>query len=278
MARPLRLQFPHAVYHVTSRGNARQKIVRGDPDRARFLTVLGQVVARFGWRCHAYCLMNNHYHLLVETPRPTLSVGMRQLNGVYTQTFNRQHHRVGHLFQGRFKAILVEKDSHLQELCRYVVLNPVRAGLVQRPHQWPWSSYRATVGRTDVPDYLTVDWVLGQFGPRVREARRAYERFVREGIGHPSPWEQLRGQIYLGSEDWVAEHQPDRVIKEVPRTQTQAQRPSLKELFSGTRGRDRALLQAYRRYGYRLWEIAQHLGVHYATVSRHLKRAEARHV
>lgn len=278
MARPLRLQFPHAVYHVTSRGNARQKIVRGDADRAWFLAVLGQVVARFGWRCHAYCLMNNHYHLLVETPRPTLSVGMRQLNGVYTQTFNRQHHRVGHLFQGRFKAILVEKDAHLLELCRYVVLNPVRAGLVQRAHQWPWSSYRAMVGRTDVPDYLTVDWVLGQFGQRVREARRAYEQFVREGIGHPSPWERLRGQIYLGSEDWVAEHQPDRVIKEVPRVQTQAQRPSLGQLFRGTRGRERALLQAYRRYGYRLWEIAQHLGVHYATVSRHLKRAEGRHV
>lgn len=106
---PLRLQFPHAVYHVASWGNAWQKIVREDPDRARFLAVRGQVVARFGWRCHAYCLMDNQYHLVVETPRPTLSVGMRQLNGLYSQTFNRHHHWVGHVYQGRFKAIRVEK-------------------------------------------------------------------------------------------------------------------------------------------------------------------------
>lgn len=278
MARPLRLEFPHAVYHVTSRGNARQKIVRSDHDRAGFLVILGQVIERYGWLCHAYCLMDNHYHLLLETPRPTLSAGMRQLNGVYTQTFNRHHRRVGHLFQGRFKAILVEKEAHLLELCRYVVLNPVRAGFVQHPHQWRWTSYRATIGRVEVPAYLTVDWVLGQFGRRLREARRAYEQFVREGIGCESPWGQLRGQMYLGSEHWVATHQPDRVIKEVPRTQTQAQRPSLNQLFSGTGTRDRALVQAYRRYGYRLWEIAQHCGVHYATVSRHLRQAEGRDV
>lgn len=278
MARPLRLQFPHAVYHVTSRGNARQKIVRDDHDRARFLSILQQVVERFGWLCHAYCLMNNHYHLLVETPQPTLSAGMRQLNGVYTQAFNKRHHRVGHIFQGRFHAVLVEKEAHLLELSRYVVLNPVRGGLVQRPDQWPWSSYRATIGRVGAPAYLTVDWVLGQFGRRLQEARRAYAHFVREGMGQASPWEHLRGQIYLGSEPWVAQHQPNRVIKEVPRTQTQAHRPSLTELFSSTRGRDRALVQAYRQYGYRLWEIADHWGVHYATVSRHLKRAESQDV
>lgn len=276
MARPLRLEFPHAVYHVTSRGNARQKIVRGDRDREAFLSVLGQVIERFGWLCYAYCLMDNHYHLLIETPRPTLSIGMRQLNGVYTQLSNRRHDRVGHVFQGRFKAILVQKDAHLLELCRYVVLNPVRARFVSRPHQWKWSSYRATVGREEAPPYLTVDWVLGQFGQRLREARRAYEQFVRDGIGQVSPWGQLRGQIYLGSEAWVAKHQPDRVLREVPRTQTQAHRPTLKQLFSGKQIRDRAILRAYRRYGYRQREIAEHLGVHYTTVSRWLKRAESR--
>ena len=130
MARPLRLEFAGAVYHVTSRGNARQDIVGDDDDRRSFLTLLGHVIDRFGWRCHAYCLMDNHYHLLLETPRPNLSRGMRQLNGRYTQAYHRRHHRGGHLFQGRFKAILVEKDAHLLELCRYVVLNPVRAQLV----------------------------------------------------------------------------------------------------------------------------------------------------
>ena len=116
MARPLRIEFFHAIYHVTSRGNARQRIVKADADRQAWLRVLAQVISRFGWRCHAYCLMDNHFHLLIETPEPNLSRGMRQLNGVYTQVFNRRHQRVGHLFQGRFAAILVEKNPHLLEL------------------------------------------------------------------------------------------------------------------------------------------------------------------
>ena len=118
MARPLRLEFPHAVYHVTSRGNARQDIVATDADRRMFLTLLAHVVSRYGWLCHAYCLMDNHYHLLIETPTPNLSQGMRQLNGRYTQAYNRAHRRVGHLLQGRFTASVVEKEAHFLELCR----------------------------------------------------------------------------------------------------------------------------------------------------------------
>lgn len=274
MARPLRLEFPHAVYHVTSRGNARQRIVRADPDRTLLLRTLAQVVTRFGWLCHAYCLMDNHYHLLLETPQPTLSRGMRQLNGVYTQAFNRRHRRVGHLFQGRYTAILVEKDAHLLELCRYVVLNPVRAQAVAHPRQWAWSSYRATAGEQPSPAWLTVDWVLGQFGARARAAQARYRAFVAEGIDGPRPWAQLTGQIYLGSAAFIARHQPDRVLAEIPRRHTQAQRPALAALLPARRVRGRALVQAYRRYGYRLREIAAHLGVHYATVSRQLKRAE----
>lgn len=274
MARPLRLEFPHAVYHLTSRGNARQRIARDDVDRGRFLGILGQVVDRFGWLCHAYCLMPNHYHLLVETPQPNLSRGMRQLNGLYTQAINRRHRRVGHVFQGRFKAILVEKDAHLLELCRYVVLNPVRARLVSQPRQWRWSSYRATANEADEPTWLSTDWILRQFGsPRATAAAR-YRDFVREGMGADSPWEQLQGQIYFGSEEFVATHQPNRLLREIPRRQTQALRPSLMKLFQGKRDRPRAIADAYRRHGYRLVEIAAHLGVHYATVSRHLKQAE----
>jgi putative transposase len=123
---PLRHEYPGAVYHLTSRGNARQKIFLDDTDRKKFLDVLSQAVSRYGWLCHAYSLMDNHYHLLVETPKGNLSIGMRQLNGIYTQAFNRRHRRVGHLFQGRYKAILVQKQAHLLELCRYVVLNPLR--------------------------------------------------------------------------------------------------------------------------------------------------------
>ena len=274
MARPLRLEFSHAVYHVTSRGNARQKIVRGDEDRQAFLFTLAHVVDRFGWYCHAYCLMNNHYHLLVETPKPNLSLGMRQLNGPYTQAFNRRHRRVGHLFQGRFKAILVEKDAYLLELCRYVVLNPVRAKLVKHPKQWKWSSYRAMVGQTTVPEFLTVDWVLEYFSRRGRVAQQRYQAFVLEGIGVESPWDALRGQMYLGSEEFVTRHQPNKLLREIPRRQTLAYRPSVAELFAKRGSRERHIAIAYRKYSYRLWEIAEHLGVHYSTVSRLLRRAE----
>jgi putative transposase len=274
MARPLRLEFPGAVYHVTSRGNARHAIVADDRDRSQWLTLLAHVVDRYGWLCHAYCLMDNHYHLLIETPQPTLSLGMRQLNGRYTQAYNRRHHRVGHLFQGRFTAILVEKDAHLLELCRYVVLNPVRAKLVPHPRQWAWSSYRATVGEMQAPSWLTMDWILGQFGQRVGPAQERYRTFVAEGRGGPGPWEQLTGQIYLGSEEFVTQHQPGRVIRDIPRRQTQALRPSLRVLFQRTGEPAQLIHTAYRRYGYRLAEIADHLGVHAATVSRRLKQAE----
>jgi REP element-mobilizing transposase RayT len=278
MARPLRLEFSHAVYHVTGRGNARQDIVADDHDRRRFLATLAHVVDRYGWLCHAYCLMDNHYHLLIETPKPNLSQGMRQLNGLYTQAYNRRHHRVGHLFQGRFKAVLVEKEAHLLELCRYVVLNPVRAKAVPHPRQWAWSSYRATVGESERPAYVTVDWILGQFAKQAHTAQERYRAFVAEGRGQPKPWDQLRGQIYLGTEEFVAKHQPNRVIRDIPRRQTQAQRPSLRALFQRGRNRDRVIHAAYRRYGYRLVEIAAQLGVHSATISRWLRRAEQEHV
>ena len=151
MARPLRLEFPGALYHLTSRGNARLPICEDGKDREAFLATLSAAVERFNWICHAYCLMGNHYHLMVETPDGNVSAGMRHLNGVYTQRFNRRHGRVGHVFQGRFKAIVVERESYLLELCRYVVLNPVRAAMVKRVERYPWSSYRATAGQCDVP-------------------------------------------------------------------------------------------------------------------------------
>lgn len=246
----------------------------GDSDRELFLDILGRVVGRFGWLCHAYCLMDNHYHLLVETPKPNLTLGMRQLNGVYTQSFNRRHRRVGHLFQGRYKAVLVEKEAHLLELCRYVVLNPLRARVKKRADQWRWSSYRATAGLAPVSPFLTVDWVLRQFGTRKQQAQARYRRFVGEGLGD-RPWERLRGQIYLGSEAFIEKHGgADKEVREVPRAQWKAVKPSLEEIFR-KRG-DRALEAAYREWGYRMREIAEYLGVHYATVSRRLREIEVK--
>ncbi len=199
MARPLRFDFPGAVHHVTTRGNAQAPIFLDDTDRNVLLRVLQDVIGQWHWRCHGYCLMDNHYHLLIETPEGNLSVGMRQLNGVYTQRFNRRHQRVGHLFQGRFKAILVERDSHLLELARYVVLNPVRAGIVAEASLYPWSSCAATLGIATRPPWLTVQWILGQFGRNAAESRRRYAAFVADGVGAASPWKKLRGQVVLGS-------------------------------------------------------------------------------
>ena len=283
MARPLRIEFPGAVYHVTSRGNARQAIFIDDEDRGGFLDVLSMVVERFNWLCHSYCLMENHYHLLIETPDGNLSKGMRELNGVYTQGFNQRYRRVGHLFQGRYKAIIVEKDDHLSSLCRYVVLNPERAGLIKRPEQWRWSSYRATAGWTKRASFLTVDWVLSQFGGQKRLAIEKYKRFVMEGVGKESPWETLRGQIFCGTDGFIKQlrgllDEKER-IKEVPRAQRYVARPPLGELLKGKKGKeriveDRDIYDAYVCYGYTMKEIADHLGFHYATVSRAIKRAE----
>ena len=224
MARPLRLEYGGAVYHVTSRGNERSTIFRNDRDRAKFLEVLGSVVSGARWILHAYCLMGNHYHLLLETPLGNLSRGMQRLNGRYTQRFNFRYRRSGHLLQGRYKAILVEKEAHLLELCRYVVLNPVRAGMVENVSQWPWSNYRATGGTSTAPAWLEVNWTLSQFSSRRGNARRMYRQFVSEGKGARSPMKQLRGQIYLGGEKFLKEvdsRLKGRRLADIPAAQRQ---------------------------------------------------------
>jgi len=166
--------------------------------------------------------MTNHYHLLVETPDANLSQGMRQLNGVYTQRFNRHHHRVGHVFQGRYKGVIVQKDAHLLELARYIVLNPVRAHRVRSANEWPWSNYRATTGFRDAPPWLATDPTLSSFAVRRAEARKRYQEFVAQGKGQPSPWEQLKNQIYLGSDAFVERLQKniaaDADLSEIPRS------------------------------------------------------------
>jgi len=281
MARPLRIEYPEAVYHVTSRGNARNKIFSDDQDREVFLSNLDAVVIRYNWLCHAYCLMDNHYHIMVETPDANLSIGMRQLNGVYTQRYNRRHHKTGHLFEGRFKAILVQKDNYLLELCRYVVLNPVRAGLVGKPEAWRWSSYQATAGLRREPDSLTTDWILGLFSRKKTVAQRQYRKFVREGIHQGSPWSKVHGQVLLGEEGFVGKFkyllEDKREIKEIPRSQRYVSRPSLDKIFSGQEAkgqRDMGINTAHMSYGYSLKEIADYLGIHYTTVSKVIGKAE----
>jgi putative transposase len=278
MARPMRIEYPNAVYHVTSRGNAQSDIFHSDQDRNEFLSILNRVVDRYHWLCHAYCLMDNHYHLLIETPDGNLSEGMRQLNGIYTQKYNWLHHQTGHVFQGRYKAILVEKESYLLELCRYVVLNPVRAKMVVKPAEWRWSSYRYTAGHAKSPEYISIDWVTGLFSKDKKEGQKLYRRFVKDGIDKSSPWEKLHGQILLGEETFIDRYKDllhDKAqIKEIPRIQRYLNRPKLSALFSGGNNktkRDKFIYAAHVQHGYKLKEIADYLGIHYTTVSRAMK-------
>lgn len=270
MARPLRIEFEGALYHVMARGNARAAIFLDDDDRWAFIDNLGRVAGRFQWRVWGWCLMDNHYHLLVETVRATLSRGMREVNGVYTQAFNRRHGRVGHVFQGRYKAIVVERDSYLLELSRYVVLNPVRAGLVESAVDWRWSSYRSMMGKGVAPAWLAVDETLALFHPKRGPARRAYARFVADGVAGADPMEDVRRQGFLGGDAFVeqmvelAERQP--VSPEVPRKARPV--PTLRQIEHDAEGRDQAIRRAYETGGYTLAEIGVHFGLHYSMISR----------
>ncbi len=277
MARPLRLEFAGAVYHVTSRGDRREDIFLDDDDRQAWLSVLGQVCDRFNWVVHAYCQMSNHYHLLVETVEGNLSAGMRQLNGLYTQRFNRRHGMVGHLFQGRYKAILIQKEAHLLELSRYVVLNPVRARMVATPEEWLWSSYTFCLQDQFSPPWLDTDWLLGQFGTQRSLARRAYQRFVREGHGLPSPLLATRHQLYLGDDAFVAQHRQETLpeqLRELSLAHKRSLALPLSDYQATYPDRDEAMAKAYQSGAYTMAEIASHFGVHYMTVSRAVRKQE----
>jgi REP element-mobilizing transposase RayT len=287
MSRPLRLEFPGALYHVTSRGNARQAVFHDDADRHRFLSLLAREIFQHGWHCHAYCLMTNHFHLLVETPSRGLARGMQRLNSGYSRRFNQRHERVGHVFQGRYHSVLVEKESYLLELSRYVVLNPVRAGMVARVERWAWSSFRATAGLAPVPQWLEVSWLLARFGATRAAARAAYRRFVDDGVAATSPLDAVRGQIWLGGETFrtgMQEAIGEELLPEIPHPQMRPSGPTRDELLAAVCEefgvseadlRSRAHQEAYRVAAYllrrrgnlRLGEVAQLFGVSNSRIS-----------
>jgi len=270
MSRPIRIEFADALYHVTARGDRREDIFEDDQDRLMFLSTLEQVITQFNWICHAWCLMDNHYHLLIQTPDGNLSKGMRQLNGVYTQASNRRHQRVGHLFQGRFKAILVDSDAYLLELSRYVVLNPVRAGMVKEPADWAWSSYRSSVGLEPPAPWLAVDGLLAQFAKRRSLAQQRYAQFVTEGIKAASPWINLKGQVFLGDDQFVlrmqAQLRSGKDDVQIPLAQRRPPPPSLTEIESRAADRNAAIVAAYATGGYSYLQLADYFGLHFTTV------------
>ncbi len=206
MARPPRLEHPGALWHVSARGAGRAEVFVDDADRTAFLALLARTSSTFGWRLHAWALAARSYELLVETPEPTLSRGMRDLNGVTTQRFNRRHGRSGPLFAGRFRAVLVEREAHLLALVRHVLDAPVREGLTSAPKDWHWSSFRATAGLVEAPRWLDAGATLEALGGRPAEARRRFSAFVNEAaIAADDPWSRRRGQVFLGSEAFARE-------------------------------------------------------------------------
>jgi REP element-mobilizing transposase RayT len=284
MPRPKRIHYEGAIYHVTSRGNERRKIVLDDADRGMFLSILAENLEQHQVVCHAWVMMDNHYHLLLETPAPNLSLAMKHVNGIYTQKFNKRHHRVGHLFQGRYKSIVVEKDSYLKELCRYVVSNPVRAKMVKLPGDWKWSSYRGTAGLSKPDKWLETDWILSQFGSNKPQAQKAYTAFVADGIGSKeSPWDNLYSRIYLGGKEFldsvhevgkkhghldvpkyqkhVVKQAPEKVIAQIAKAYGEKPEEILKGGRKRFEARDVAIYLLKRECGLSLKEIGKKMGI-----------------
>jgi hypothetical protein len=203
---------------------------------------------------------------------------MRQLNGVYTQTSNRRHRKVGHVFQGRYKAIIVQKESYLLELARYIVLNPVRASMVRTAKDWPWSSYRDTAGLRASPGWLTIEWILAAFGKRQSTAMEKYRVFVAEGKNQPSPWEQLRNQVFLGSDHYVetikSKIDSGKDLSEIPKSQKRSKPKSLSHYEKQAKTRNDAIMASYASGGYSMKEIGEYYGLHYSWISRLLTEAD----
>lgn len=273
MARRPRVEFSGAVYHVTGRGNQRADIFLSDDNRLYFLNLLGKIALRLDWKVHAYCLMSNHYHLLIETSKPNLGKGMQVLGTSYTQAFNRQNGKVGHVFQGRYKAVLVEKESHLLEAIRYIVNNPVAAFMVSATSEWAWSSYRATAGLAATPEWLETEWTLGQFHHADRKkAIAGYRLFVSEAE-KGNPFEDLKLGLIAGSEAFAERMKPlvEDSLSSDKSSRVRAQRRPLKELFGDVKDRaerNERMLEAYDRHGYSLLEIAKFFEMHESGISR----------
>jgi putative transposase len=237
MARQPRLEYAGAFHHVMSRGNDGIPIFRDDADRVLFLEFLGEEVSRSRWLVHEYSLMGNHFHLAIETPECTLSTGMHRLLARYAQRFNRRHKRRGHLFQERFKNVLVENESYGLTLSRYIALNAVKAELVARPEDWRWCSYAARIGMAEPPSWLTIDPLLGQFGSDRESQRKAYRTFVLEGFDEPDALaDHVVAGMFLGTAAWIERmqevlDQTDRSV-EHPRAQVHPGRPELDDVLT----------------------------------------------
>lgn len=270
MARPLRIEFPGAVYYLISYGNGGQNVFLDSHDGQEWLKVFENVCKRFKWICYAYCLMGNHYELVIETPEPNLSKGMRQLNGVYTQDFNRKHGRGGHVFQGRFKAILVQKEKYLADLVKYILFSPVRAGFTKLPHQFKWSSCKHIVSKEECPNWIDTETLKEHFGDVGKE-------FLHSDVPDLNVLENVKGQIYLGDDEFISSIQKiidkEKDLSEIPRIQ-RTNFKSIEECLKLSGSRDEAISKAYLSGNYTMKQLADHFSLHYSTISRIVKEYE----
>ena len=288
MARPLRVTFPGAFYHVTTRGNERKAVFKSKRDRERFLEYLESATLRYDACIHTYCLMDNHYHLLLETPSGNLPQIMQHINGAYTTYFNVKRDRSGHLFQGRYKAILVDIDEYAKELSRYIHLNPVRADIVQTPEEYTWSSYRAFIGKQKPAKWLCRDFILGYFGSKVSSAQKGYQEFVNALVSeeYESPLEQVVSSTLLGSADFIAyikdnfisAKEPD---KELPALKELVPKASMQDIFKTVESafpQDEALARNLKMYlcqkytGKKLKDIGMQFSIGESGVSQSCRR------
>ncbi len=285
MARQRRFEYPGGIYYIRARG-VENEIFKDESDRKRFLDILSETVYRFKWLCHSYCLLNDHYHLILETPYGNLSKGMRQINGLYTQSFNRKYRRRGALFKGRFKSVVFEKKGYLLPLNRHLVLNPVRSGLVGSPDRWRWSSYLPTVEEEEAPPFLFTGFILSLFSKENRAlAIEKYKRFIFSGEAEKFSWRDLKFQIFLGSDFFIEKIRQMFMVHKVPKRDRRSLSengvrevldPLLGRGWTSRKDRDALIYEAYIHHGLTLGEIAAYLGVHTATVSRAVKRVERR--
>lgn len=290
MARQLRIEFPDAFYHVTSRGNEQKAVFRSLRDREKFLSYLESATKRYGAVIHVYCLMDNHYHLFIETPTGNLSQIMQHINGAYTSYFNKKHERSGHLFQGRFKAILVEADEYAKELSRYIHLNPVRSASVKIPEEYKWSSCQYYCVNRKAPSWLQRDFIFGYFDTRQILAMRKYRNFIHKLLGqdYKSPLDGVQHSVMLGSEGFINDIkesflQNRRIDRELPIFRETMDRPKLEkienvvdsELESGEKlSRQIKLFLCHRHSGMKLREIGERFNVGESAVTQASRRIQ----
>jgi len=287
MARPLRIEYPDAYYHVTSRGNEQKDVFKSNRDRDKFLEYLASATERYGAVVHAYCLMSNHFHLLLETPEGNLSQIMRHINGAYTTYFNIKRKRAGHLFQGRYKAILIEADDYLSELSRYIHLNPVRVGIVEKPEQYQWSSYRSYIGQSKPPEWLNTGFILGCFAQKTTDAQNKYRIFVEDRLGeeYESPLKRTIGTSILGSAAFIDEitttHLQGKEDGNIPALRQLTSRPTPKEIVTAVRAefsdneklvRRASIHLCHKHSGLRLGEIGENFHVRDTAISEASRR------